>query len=102
MKVMDTVRVVVWHTDMLPEWVEIFKYLGTFRVLNEGDEHNTLEFTCSHLTEPQARADWARYVAGRMEAAGINAVTAFPWPDDEPDFHNHDSDAAAYRCGCYE
>ncbi len=100
MKAMDTVRVVISNNDILPEWVEIFQYFGVFRVLNEGDLTRTLEFQCpANITGNIHRFHWAEVVSQRMEEMGINAVTSFPWPEEN---HNHTSDAAAYACGCYE
>lgn len=88
MRVMDTVRVVVSHTEMLPEWVDMLRYLGVFLILNEGDAHNTLEFRCpDHIKALHARRDWATMVSERMKESGINAVYAFEWPgESETDF----------------
>ena len=87
-KAMDTVRVVVSHTEMLPEWVDMLRYLGVCLILNEGPAHNTLEFTCPpHIKSLSARRDWAVMVSERMKESGINAVYAFAWPgDSETDF----------------
>jgi len=79
MKIKDTVRVLNHPDEMLPEWVEMFQYLGVLTDLTDGGPQ-VLQFRCPlRLTDPEARVKWAETVAEKMEKVGINAVPSFPW-----------------------